>query len=297
MKHYAYYPGCSSMGTSAEYEHSTRTMCAELGLQVTEIPDWSCCGSTPAHAVDHTLSAALGARNLVQAEKIEAKAIITPCPSCLKNLRTTQHRLQDPDFKAKVERILDCQLPASIPIRSVLQTVCEDITSERIAERTILPLTGLKIAPYYGCMMVRPPELMDFDNPDNPVSLDQLMTSLGAEVVSFPLKTDCCGASYGVTRREVVTRLSGRLLDVAAECGADAMVTACPMCQMNLDLRQGQINRANATRHNIPVFYYTQLIGLALGLPQKALGLEKLCVSPFPMLTRMEKMQRQQTGS
>ncbi len=285
---YAYYPGCSGLGTSQEYELSTRAVCRALGLELREIPDWSCCGSTPAHTVDHVLSSALAARNLVQAESMgDVSAVITPCPSCLTNLKTAEHRLHDQDFKDRVNRLLDKPVQNRLPVKSVLQVLYEDLTPAELKKRVVRPLKGLKLAPYYGCIMNRPPEVMQFDDHEHPVAMDELMQALGATVVFYPLKVECCGASFGVARRDIVARLSGKLLDMAEDKGAAAMVTACPLCQMNLDLRQGQINAATKAQHNMPVFYYTQLIGLALGLPEAELGLDKLVVSPQPVLQAM----------
>lgn len=284
MSRFAYYPGCSAKGTSIEYEISTRAICEQLGIGLTEIPNWSCCGSTPAHAVDPALSAALTARNIMLAGKMGFETMATPCPSCLKNLKHTQHRLENDAFREKVERLIDGPLPEKMTISSVLQIIYENVGAEGLEPHVRMPLKGLKLAPYYGCMMHKPQELMQFGDPENPQSLDVLMTALGAEVVPFPLKTECCGASLGITRKNVVTRLSGRILDTAAACGADAIVTACPLCQMNLDMRQGQINRANKTRHHMPVFYYSQLIGLSLALPGDVLGMDKLYVNPFRLL-------------
>lgn len=284
---YAYYPGCSGQGTSREYDISTRAMCQDLGFELIDIPDWNCCGSTPAHAVDHLLSAGLVARNLAIAEDMDVDGIITPCPSCLKNLKTTQHRMQRPDFHAEVQAILGRQLRADLPIKSVLQALLEDAGVERVAQACSAPLAGLKVVPYYGCIMNRPPDVMHFDDPENPMALDNLLAAIGAEVLPFALKTDCCGASLGTTRRDVVARLSGRVLAAASAAGADAIVTACPLCQMNLDMRQAQINKANGTSYSIPVFYYSQLIMLATGQPGERIGLDKLCVSPFPLLNTL----------
>ncbi|NMC48061.1 MAG: heterodisulfide reductase subunit B, partial [Desulfovibrio sp.] len=149
------------------------------------------------------------------------------------------------------------------------------------------PLTGLKVVPYYGCLMNRPPDMMAFDDPENPMALDNLLLALGAEVLPFPLKVECCGASLGVTRRQIVMRLSGRILGCAEAQGAQAVVTACPMCQMNLDMRQAQVNRANQSSHRIPVFYYSQLVGLATGRDDRQIGLDRLCVSPRPALASL----------
>ncbi len=291
---YAYYPGCSGLGTSQEYEKSTRAVCEALGLSLQEIPDWSCCGSTPAHTVDHTFSCALSARNLDLAEDMGAQAITTPCPSCLTNLVTARHRLQKPEFKQKVDKLLDKPARSSLPVKSVLQVIYEDLGLEKIKTRALHPLKGLKVACYYGCIMNRPPELMQFDDCENPMAMDQIMEALGAEVLPFPLKVECCGASYGIARKDMVMRLSGKLLDTAEELGAHAVVTACPLCQMNLDMRQGQINYAMNSRHKLPVFYYTQLMGKALGLDDAHLGFDKLCVAPSIAWKAMEEAQAAQ---
>ncbi len=286
---YAYYPGCSGLGTSAEYDRSTRAICRMLDIRLVDIPDWSCCGSTPAHTVDHVLSCALSARNIGQAETLDVDGIITPCPSCLTNLKTADHRMRDPEFKARVEKLLDVPVENRLPIMSVLQVLHETVGPERLAQRVMEPLNGLRLAPYYGCIMNRPPEIMDFDDCENPVAMDELMAALGAEIAPFPLKVECCGASFGVARKNMVMKLSGRLLDTAEDVAADAMVTACPLCQMNLDLRQKQVNAATGSRHDMPVFYYTQLIGKALGLGEESLMLKKLIVSPAGAFRKMEE--------
>jgi len=281
MSDYAYYPGCSGLGTSQEYESSTRAVCRALGVNLVDIPDWSCCGSTPAHTVDHLLSSALAARNLALAEDLDVAAVITPCPSCLTNLKVAVHRMGDRDFRLKVNKLLDKPVDRSTPVKSVLQVLAEDVGPDAVAEMLPhKPLDGLKVAPYYGCIMNRPPEVMQFDDHENPTAMDKLMAALGAEVLPFPLKVECCGASYGVARKDIVAKLSGKLLEAAEDLGAHAVVTACPLCQMNLDLRQGQASAAVGHRFQLPVFYYTQLIGLALGIPQSELGLSKLCVNP-----------------
>ncbi len=281
---YAYYPGCSGQGTSMEYDTSTRAVCEALGMTLKEIPDWSCCGSTPAHTVDHTFSSALSARNLKLAANAGLSAVTTPCPSCLTNLKTAGKNVKDAEFKKKVEILLDGSLPELPEVMSILQALYEDIGVDAITERTTKPLKGLKVACYYGCIMNRPPEVMEFDDPEHPIAMDKLLEAAGATVIPFPLKVECCGASLGIARKDVVAKLSGKLIDTAAGLGVDALVTACPLCQMNLDLRQGQANAAMGTRHRIPVFYYTQLLGIAFDLPEEVIGLNKLCVDPYHAL-------------
>ncbi len=277
---FAYYPGCSGTGTSMEYDMSTRAVCTELGIMLNDIPDWSCCGSTPAHTVDHTLSSALSARNLQLVEGMNLDTAVTPCPSCLTNLKTAERRMKNDEMREKVNALLDTPYKGGVTTKSVLQIMVEDLGLDALKKKTIKPLKGLKVAAYYGCIMNRPPEVMNFDDPEHPMAMDNIMKAMGATVLPFPLKVECCGASFGIPRKDVVMTLSGKLLDAADDLGVDALVTACPLCQMNLDLRQSQVNSATGAKHNIPIFYYTQLMGLALGMDEKELGMDKLCVSP-----------------
>lgn len=282
----AYYPGCSGLGTSREYDSSTRAVCAAVGLSLVDIPDWSCCGSSPAHTKDHYFSAALAARNLqIVAGQGLGKAI-TPCPSCLTNLRTAAHRMEAAEFKGRVDRLLDEPYTGNVDAQSVLQALVEIVGLDAIAALVRTPLKGLKVAPYYGCIMNRPPEVMAFDDCENPMAMDNILTALGAEVVPFPLKVECCGASYGLPRADIVANLSGKLLETAKLAGADMIAVACPMCQMNLDLRQGQVNRAMGTNYRIPVPYFTQLMGVALNIADEELGFGQLCVDPRPVLSK-----------
>ncbi|PKN07026.1 MAG: heterodisulfide reductase subunit B [Deltaproteobacteria bacterium HGW-Deltaproteobacteria-8] len=297
----AYYPGCSQTGTAAEYDRSSRACCAALGVELVDVPDWTCCGSTPAHTVDHFLAGALAARNLLQAELAGHDRVTTPCPSCLAALRTASHHLAEapaengapqdsgPNYRAEVERLLDRPAPLRATAVSVLQVLTEDVGVEAIASAVTRPLTGLRVAPYYGCIMNRPPGLMQFDDPENPTAMDRVLEACGATVVDYPFKTECCGAAFGMPRLDIMQRLSARLLDMAASCGVDAIVVACPLCQMNLDLRRGQVNAFShsqgGTHHAMPVPYFTQLLGLALGLPESGLGLDKLVLPLGPALT------------
>lgn len=283
-----YYPGCSGLGTSLEYDKSTRVVAAALNLKFEDINDWSCCGSTPAHTIDHGLSVALSVRNFVQAEKQGLNDVITPCPSCLKNLRSSLYRMKDPRLGPQAEKLLGGEtLKEEHTVKSVLQVIHEDIDRDFIKSHVSRPLTGLNVVPYYGCLMSRPAELMQFGDPENPMAMDDLLEAAGATVLPFPLKVECCGASMGIPLNEAVTRLSGKIVALASSLGADVIAVACPLCQMNLDMRQGQIEKANKAKYNLPVMYYTQLLGLAFGLPEKELGLNKLVVSPKPVLAKL----------
>lgn len=285
---YAYYPGCSQMGTCTEYEMSTRACCEHLGIELVEVRDWSCCGSTPAHTVDHSLAAALAARNLETVADMGHKEVVTPCPSCLTLLKTADQRMgEDPAFRQKVNGLLDKPFEGRVASKSVIQVLLEDVGLDKIKELTTKPLQGVALAPYYGCLQSRPPELMTFDDPENPTSMDRMMEAVGAEVVPFPFKVDCCGAAQGVPKRDSVMRMSGRILEMAHECGANAVVVLCPLCHMNLDMRQAQINAASGSTVEMPVLYFTQLLGLALGIEAKKLGLDKHYVSPTALLAAM----------
>ena len=297
----AYYPGCSGKGTSVEYESSTQAVFKALGISLRELSDWSCCGSTPAHATDARLAAALSARNLcIAADTMRregAELFTTPCPSCLANLKTARHHMATPEFRAQVDKLLDepCppltekgEEPLPEPI-STLQLLVENICLDKIADAVRTPLTGLKIAPYYGCLLSRPADIMKFDNPENPTSMDRLLEALGAEVVPFPLKTECCGAAMGIPRRDITARLSNRLLETALAFGANMVAVACPLCHMNLDLRQQQAKAAGNASYKLPVLYFTQLMGIAYNLPASELGLDKLAVDPSEVLSKIGK--------
>ena len=290
---FAYYPGCSARGSSADYEKSTQAVCKALNMTLVDIPDWSCCGSTPAHAVSSELSAALCVRNLDIAAQQQADLLLTPCPSCLSNLRMASKRMEDPQFRARVDELLDGPAAEKFPpVTSVMQGIAGQLDMDAIASRVRKSLKGLKLAAYYGCLMSRPAEIMDFGDPENPTLMESMLAACGAEMVDFPLKTSCCGASFGIPERSMTARNTGRILDLATRLGVDAVIVACPLCQMNLDLRQVQAGDAVQTRFNLPILYYTQMLGLAFDLPKTDLGLEKLRVSADGLIAKLEELRR-----
>lgn len=285
----AYYPGCSQEGSALDYGKSTGAVCAALGIELRELPGWNCCGSTPAHAVDSELSAALCSRNLDLAARENYDFVATPCPSCLSNLRMAWDRMKDEDFRKRVNELLDEPAAEKLPDAiSIMQLIGRSFTADQIAERVSKPLKGLKIAPYYGCLMSRPAKVMDFGDPENPTLMESLLSACGAEMVDFPLKTVCCGASFGIPERELTAVNSGKILELAANLGVDAIAVACPLCQMNLDLRQKQASRAAGRHFDIPILYFTQLMGLAMGITPKHLGLDQLCVSARGLVSRID---------
>ena len=290
---FVYYPGCSARGSSKDYELSTQAVCKALDINLVDIPDWNCCGSTPAHAVDTELSAALCVRNLDIAAQQEAELVLTPCPSCLSNLKLASKRMEDPAFRVRVDELLDGPSAKTFPpVTSVMQGIAENFDMEAIAARVRTSLKGLRLAAYYGCLMSRPAEIMNFGDPENPTLMESMLAACGAEMVDFPLKTACCGASFGIPERPMTARNSGRILDLATQLGVDAVIVACPLCQMNLDLRQPQASKEMGTSFNLPVLYFTQMMGIAFGLDHKELGLGKLRVSAEGLIRKLDELRR-----
>ena len=290
---FVYYPGCSARGSSKDYEMSTQAVCKALDINLVDIPDWNCCGSTPAHAVDTELSAALCVRNLDIAAQQEAELVLTPCPSCLSNLKLASKRMEDPAFRVRVDELLDGPSAKTFPpVTSVMQGIAENFDMEAIAARVRKSLKGLRLAAYYGCLMSRPAEIMNFGDPENPTLMESMLAACGAEMVDFPLKTACCGASFGIPERPMTARNSGRILDLATQLGVDAVIVACPLCQMNLDLRQPQASKEMGTSFNLPVLYFTQMMGIAFGLDHKDLGLGKLRVSADGLIRKLDELRR-----
>lgn len=279
-KEYAYYAGCSLEGTAGPYDASVRLVMKSLGATMKDPPDWSCCGSSPAHAFDHTLAAALAARNLSIVEGMNCPTLTTPCPSCLMAFKKAQLQMKkNKVFKEEVNSLLDAPYNCTVESKSTLQVIYEDFGLEAVAKPVTTQLPDLKIAPYYGCILSRPPEIANFDDPENPVSMDNILKATGVTVVDYAFKVECCGAAFGVPKKGVVQRLTGRIFEMALDAGANCIAVACPLCQQNLDLRQGQVNAALGTSYNIPILYFSQIMGLAYGYSPKELGVGRCVVS------------------
>ena len=279
-KEYAYYAGCSLEGTAVEYDMSMKQVFKALGVKIREPEDWSCCGSTPAHTVDHVFAAALAARNLSIIEKMGTDTVTVPCPSCLTAFKKAHLGMTaDESFMKEVNELLDEPYSGGVVPKSTLQVMLEDVGLDAIASKVTHALPGLVVAPYYGCILTRPPEIAQFDDPENPVSMDKILEAVGIKVADFAFKMECCGAAFGVPKRDMVNRLTNRVLSMALEAGANCIAVACPLCQQNLDLRQSQVNSSLGTSFKIPILYFSQIVGLTYGLSPKELGFDKLVVS------------------
>ncbi len=292
MKYYAYFPGCSSSeGTAVAYGLSTQAIASALGMELIELEDWNCCGSTPYGSANELEAVCIAARDLALAEKTGLD-LVTPCSSCYTTLNKANSLIrQYPGLKSKVDECLTAgglKYQGKVNVRHLFEVIYNDIGLEGIESKVVNPLRGLRVAPYYGCQLVRPEP--GFDNPRNPQSLDRLVTSLGAEPVPFPLKDRCCGGSLVIPETDITLGLICKLLESADSNGAQCIVTPCPLCQTNLDAYQSMVNSKFKTKYNLPVLFFTQLTGLALGIEPKALALDKAIVSAETVLSPYIKM-------
>ncbi|NPA25092.1 MAG: heterodisulfide reductase subunit B [Deltaproteobacteria bacterium] len=278
---YSYYPGCSLHSTGKEYGLSVEVVCQALGIELKELFDWSCCGATSAHSTNFKLSVALPARNLVKAEQ-QGLDVMIPCAACFNRFKSAQYHLAaDPDLQKEISETLATPYRGGVAVRSPIDIFHRDFGLENLAARVSRKLEGLKPVSYYGCLWLRPAEVCNFEDPENPVMLDEIVDSLGAESRKWSFKTDCCGGSLTISRTELVENMVGRLMRMAREAGANCIVTACPLCMANLDMRA-------RPEEELPVFYFTELMALAMGL-EEAKGWFKLhCIDPRPLLNSLD---------
>ena len=276
---YAFFPGCSLESTAWDFDRSARAACDALGIELEEIPDWVCCGSTPAHTSNASLAVALPVVNLQKAQAM-GLPVMAACASCYARLRTANHEVRhEPEQRDRAERITGQAYDGGTDVRHVLDVLVNDLGVDEVRARVKRPLDGLRVACYYGCLLTRPPEIVAFNDPEHPSCMEELLRAVGAEPVEWPYKTECCGAGLSMTNAAVVNRLSHKLLSMAREAGAQCIAVACPLCQVNLDLRQADAKKAHGDLPDTPALYVTQLLGIALGLSPKDLGIDALSVS------------------
>jgi len=262
MKEVSYYPGCSLHGTAREYDESLRGVCHLLNIQLHELEDWTCCGASSAHCTDEGLAFQLAARNLALAEK-QGLELLVPCVACYSRFKTAEKEVKDHSERHSKE--IQFPYQGNVPIRYALDFFCEESILEEVKRKKVKPLSGLKVVCYYGCLTVRPPKVTGIRDYENPQHMDRLMELLGAEPIQWSYKTDCCGASLVMTRTDIVRSLGQKLLSMAKEAEADCVVTGCPMCQSNLDTRQDEFEKEGGQTFDLPILYFTELMGLALG--------------------------------
>ncbi|HOX38988.1 MAG TPA: CoB--CoM heterodisulfide reductase iron-sulfur subunit B family protein [Candidatus Brocadiia bacterium] len=281
---YAYYPGCSLEGTAGDYNESTQAVCRALGVPLKEVPDWVCCGTTPAHETNQLLVTSLGVKNLASARSVSDKVVV-PCAACYNRLKSANYEIShDKALKAKALNAAEVSYDGDAQVLHVIELLVREIGLEKLKAAVKKPLKGLAVASYYGCLLVRPERIMKFDDAEDPQTMDQVVAAVGGDVVDWPGKVDCCGASAAIPHTETVLKQVNQILTDAKACGADVVAVACPLCQNNLDLRQLDIRKKIGKDHNIPILYITQLVGLALGLSASELALQKLVVDATPVL-------------
>jgi len=268
-----YYPGCTLKGTAVEYDKSVTGIAPLLGVDLVEVPDWNCCGASSAHAINRKLSLALAARVLAIAEQEGMDRILVPCAACYNRLVKTQVEASENEtLRQEISTIIEMPFSAKTKPVGILEFFSE-MGSEKIKSLVKKPLEELKVACYYGCLLLRPPKLIKFDDCEEPQVMDDVVEAIGAEPVEWAFKTECCGAGFSLSKKEVVIDLTEKILRNAKLEGADVITVGCPLCHANLDFRQVDILKKNKDI-NIPVLYITELVGIALGLTPKEVGLQ-----------------------
>lgn len=279
----AYYPGCSLEGTARlDYSESMLGVCEALDIELDEVPDWNCCGATAAHSIRQRAGIELAGRNLALAGNMHSSDLLVPCPMCYNRLKVADHIL-----KGDKGSSYTIQLDSTPKIWDLANFFATAKLLDIIKDSVKKPLHGLKVVCYYGCMANRPPEVTDEPNYENPQSMDSIVRVLGGEPVDWPFKTDCCGASLALSERHIVLRLTAKLFDMALRSGAQAFVVSCQMCQANLDMYQKQLQEQFGDRFSLPVYYFTELIGLASGLTEVSQWLSRHIADPFSLLEKI----------
>jgi len=272
---YLYYPGCSPKTSNKAYDLSARAVGRALGCELIELEDWNCCGATAYMSVQELSAFVIASRNLALAEQQGGGDLATVCSACLTVLnKANRYMAENPDLRKTIGEalaVVGMEYHNGVWARHFLDILVNDVGLETIADRAVNPLQGLRVAPYYGCQMSRP--YSTFDDPEFPMTMDHLFARLGAEVVPFPLKARCCGGMLMSTNEEIALRLVRELLACAVEHGAQVIATACPLCHINLEAYQGQVNARFGDHYALPIVYFTQLVGVALGLSKKDLGI------------------------
>ena len=277
---YAYYPGCSAESTARDQYMSVQEVSKALDIELVEPKGWTCCGSTPAHHTDRILSLALPAANLLMAKTMGLDMVVF-CAACYNRMKIANHEMKtNPDMRKKIAHSLGEDYDGSVPVHHFIEVLMRDVGVKNLLEAFTHSLNGLKVANYYGCLLVRPKGITNFDDPENPTMMDRLVTIMGGESIDWSHKVDCCGGGFALTRTDIVVELSHSILGIAKAAGAQCISVACPMCQVNLDLRQSDIKKVKNTDYNLPIIYITQLVGLCLGIHPAKLGMNKCVVSP-----------------
>ena len=279
-----YFPGCTLNTTAKGFDASLRASAGALGVDLVEMPEWNCCGATFPLLADNILDLTGPASVLVAARELGERVAVA-CTTCYNVLRRTNLAIQtDEDKRQKLNLFLEAEFDDDLQVVDILQVLRDEIGFEKISQRVARPLVGLKVAAYYGCMVLRPASEVAYDDPENPRTLDELLIALGAESVEYPHKSECCGSYLTVVSAETSAEMTRTILSSAEKNGAQLIATNCPLCQFNLDSQQAEISRRHSGFRTIPVMYFSQLLGIALGLDADDFGWERHSVDPRPIL-------------
>ena len=284
---YAYYPGCSAHSTARDMHESCLAVAKALGIELNEIEAWTCCGASAGHQTDRELAASLASANLLLAKQMGMDMVVN-CAACYNRSKVANYEINaSEEMRQSVADSLGETYDGSVPVRHFVEILFKDIGPAKLRKKIINSLRGLKVAAYYGCYLVRPPEATGFDDPENPTILENLIDAMGGTAMEWSGKVDCCGGMQNLTRTEITVRRSAAVIEMAQAAGAECIVVACPMCQISLDMRQSDMEKMLGKKFDMPVMYVTQVLGLTLGIPPKELGLDKLMVHPAAVLNKL----------
>jgi len=280
----SYFPGCTLKTTGKGFDNAVRASTAAVGLELAELPDWNCCGATYPLIIDNMLELAAPAHVLVSARE-QGEMVTTACTTCYNVLKRTNLFIrQHEEERDRINTFIEAEYNGEVEVKDILHLLRDDIGFESIRDKVQMPLQDLSVASYYGCMVLRPPDQVAYDDPDHPESLDDLMAALGATPIDFPHKNECCGAYLAVSNPTVTREMVYTILQSAQAAGAEAVATNCPLCQFNLDKQQAEMRKTYAGYRPVPVFYFSQLMGLALGLDPSDYGWERHYIDARPLL-------------
>ena len=286
---YAYYPGCSLHSTAKEYDSSLRAVCEKADIELEEAKNWICCGSSWAHPTSNLLSLALPLKNLAEIEKGGFREVVVPCAACFSRFKIAQHEAANkPQLAAEVEEIIKHKFDDGVKVYHPLDVLSNNMDLNKLTELVKKDLSGLKVVCYYGCLLTRPPKVTEFDDCEYPQSMDRILRAVGIPTLDWSYKTDCCGASFALTKTEIVLKLSHAILDGAKSVGADVIAVACPMCHSNLDTREKEIEKEYTVTYGLPILYFTQLMGLAFDIPVEKLLLGRHLVNTKDVLEKVK---------
>jgi len=283
---YLYFPGCTLYTKAKNFDQTARNCSKLLGFELRELPNWTCCGAAFPLATDNIM-ALLPPSRILAVAKEQGTVLTTLCAVCFNVIKRTNYLIQeDEEKREKINNFIEKNYQGDLQVLHYLEILRQDIGFDQLKERVKKPLTGLRAAAYYGCMLLRPSKEMGFDDKEKPTLFEEFLEALGAEVVEFPYKIECCGSFQSVGSPDVATECAYKILGSAIKNGAEAVVSTCPMCTFNIDHKQMDIKQKYLDFKSVPIFYFTQLLGIAMGLDDRTLGFEQNAVDPIPFLKK-----------